>query len=59
MKKYRVVMSYVMAIPFEISANNEEEAEEEAQRKIDEMSNEEFVVAGEPQHEETQVEEIE
>jgi len=58
MKKYRVVVSYAGAIPYEIYANSEEEAELEAENKAEALEAKEFLEALQPQHMETQVEEI-
>lgn len=58
MKKYRVVLSYAMALDFEVDASTEAEAEVLAQAKIDGLSDAEFVQKGEPQHMESSVEKI-
>jgi len=58
MKKFRVVVSYCGAIPLEIKAKDEDEAQEIAERTCENMPDEEFLMKLEPQHEETQVEEI-
>ena len=59
MKKYRVVVSYAGAIGLEILADNEEQAQEYAEREVENMNDRDFLINLEPQHIETQVEEIE
>lgn len=58
MKKYRVIVSYCGAIDFEITAKNEDKAQEIAETKCMNMSNVEFLDKLEPQHAGTEVEEI-
>ena len=54
MNKYRVVVSYTGAIDIEVTAKNEDEAEEKAERIVEYMPNKEFIEKLEPQHTNTE-----
>lgn len=59
MKKYRCVVSYAGAIGIEVEAENEQKAEQLAEDICNDLANDEFLHQLEPQHVETNVEEIE
>jgi hypothetical protein len=58
MKKYHCVVSYSGALAFDVKAHNEEEAEAFANTRAETLPDDEFLAQLEPQHMETQVEEI-
>ncbi len=58
MKKYRCVVSYAGAIGFEVEAENKEKAEQLAENICEELDDKDFLEHLEPQHVETNVEEI-
>ena len=58
MKKYRCVVSYAGTISIEVEAGNENEAAQFAEDICDDMNDDIFLYELEPQHEETNVEEI-
>jgi len=58
MKKYRVIICYDLALDFEVMAEDEDKAREEAIRRANVLSDEEFVRLGEPCEGSVEVEEI-
>ena len=48
MKRYRVVMNYVLTFDLEINATDKDDARKQAQIMTLKMSNDEFVSRGEP-----------
>lgn len=58
MHKYRVVVSYCGAIDLEIEANTEDKARKRAEEICSNMPNDEFIDKLEPQHEGTEIVEI-
>jgi len=58
MKKYRVIICYDLALDFEVMAEDEDKAREEAIRRANVLSDEEFVRLGEPYEGSVEVEEI-
>ena len=58
MKKYRVIIYYDLTLDFEVMAEDEDKAREEAIRRANVLSDEEFVRLGEPYEGSVEVEEI-
>lgn len=55
MKKFRVGVSYSGSIIVEVEAETEFDAEQKAERMVEEMNDEKFLYDLEPQHAETNI----